>query len=95
MTREELIVCRNILIVPLVVAALWTLSVLLCRQWVKNDLRRRMCQPISVRWRWLASTKITCHFNVVYSDWNGEVHHARCWTYWHWPRVTWANMGSK
>src|SRR5947199_3566817 len=89
MSSEDLTAWRNIAIIPLIVGALWSLAVILCREWVKNDLRDRICQPISVRWRFFASTWITCAFKVIYSDFRGEIHRARCWTYWHRRAVTW------
>jgi len=89
MTAEDLIVWRNIAIVPCIVGVLWSLAVVLCREWVKSDLRNRICQPISVRWRFFASTRIACAFKVIYSDVRGQIHRATCCTYWHRRGVTW------
>lgn len=89
MTPEDIIVWRNIAIIPCIVAALWFLAVVLCREWVKSELHERMCRPISVRWRFFASTRITCAFKVIYSDCAGQIHRGRCWTYWHRRGVTW------
>jgi len=33
-----------------IVAVLWFLGVVLCREWVKNDLREKCFRPLSVRW---------------------------------------------
>ena len=91
MTPEDITAWRNIAIVPCIVAALWFLAVVLCREWVKSDLRRRMCEPVRIRWRPFAwrTNRLTCSFKVVYSDFRGQIHRAICWTYWHRPSVTW------
>ena len=91
MTAEEITAWRNIAIVPCIVAVLWSLAVVLCREWVKSDLRQRMCKPLRVRWRPFAcdTNHLTCSFRVVYSDFRGQMHRAICWTYWHRPSVTW------
>jgi len=91
MTREDITVWRNIAIVPCIVAALWFLAVVLCREWVKSDLRKRMCEPVRIRSRPFASrsNRLTCSFKVVYSDFRGQIHRAIRWTYWHRPSVTW------
>ena len=78
MTPAELIVLRNLAIVPCIVAVLMSLSVALCREFVKNDLRDRLCRPISVRWRPFLSTRLMCAFKVVYADLEGDVHRATC-----------------
>jgi hypothetical protein len=78
MTPAELIVLRNLAIVPCIVAVLMSLSVALCREFVKNDLRGRLCRPISVRWRPFLSTRLMCAFKVVYADLEGDVHRATC-----------------
>src|SRR6266496_357258 len=49
MSAEDITVWRNMAVITLIVAALQFLSVTLCREWVKNDLRQRACKPISVR----------------------------------------------
>lgn len=74
---------------PLIIAVLWGLGVILCREWVKNDLRKNICRPISVRWRFFASGNAGCAFKVVYSDYLGQLHRARCRSDWHRPRVIW------
>lgn len=63
-------------------SVLYFLGVVLCREWVKNDLRDRYLRPLSVRWRpfalwggWYGSS-----FVVRYVDLYGLVHEARCWT---------------
>ena len=89
MSAEDITVWRNIAIIPIIVGVLQFLCVMLCREWVKSDLRQRICKPIRVRWRPFASTRLTCAFKVVYSDFHGEIHRATCRTYWHRRSVTW------
>ena len=91
MKPEEIFVWRQIAIVFCIVATLWFLAVVLCREWVKTDLRNRICDPLRNRWRPFAwqSNRLTCSFRVVYSDFRGRTHYAICWTDWDSPRVTW------
>ncbi len=91
MRTENLQVWFNLAIVFGIVAVLCTLAVVLCREWVKTDLRERGFCPLRVRWRPLAfwTDGLTCGFDVRYSDLRGLIHKARCWTYWHRPSVTW------
>ena len=89
MTAEEFTLWRNLAMIPFIVAVLGYLFVVLCREWVKNDLRDRLCQPLSVRWRFFVSPRIVCSFHVRYADMNGHIHRAACWTYWHRRDVTW------
>jgi hypothetical protein len=65
----------------------------LCREWVKNDLRARMCQPIRVRWRPFAwqTSHWRCSFTVVYADLHDQVHRAICWTPWLSPNIVWVS----
>ena len=91
MSLEMWIVTRNIAIVAIIFALLWTLAVLLCREWVKSDLRDRILTPIHIRWRpfsWRTNW-LTCAFRVEYSDLNEKIHRATCWTYWYRREVTW------
>ena len=91
MSNEDFIVYRNIALIPCIVAALEFLAVILCREWVKGDLRERMCAPIHIRWRPLSwrTNGLACAFTVLYSDLDGRLHRGWCWTYWHRPSVTW------
>ena len=89
MTPEDFIVWRNILIILGIVAVLWALSVLLCREFVKSDLRDRIYTPIRVRWRPFAASRLKCRFKVMYSDYRGEIHRATCETSWHRRDVRW------
>lgn len=91
MSAGDFIVYRNVALCFFFVAALVFLAVVLCREWVKTDLRQRMCAPLRVPWRPFAwrTNRLTCAFGVVYSDVHGLVHRAVCWTYWHRPSVTW------
>ncbi|MBI2927833.1 MAG: hypothetical protein HYY24_19245 [Verrucomicrobia bacterium] len=91
MTTEDSQVWFNLAVAFGIVAVLCTLAVMLCREWVKTDLRERGFRPLSVRWRpfTFPANELTCGFNVQYSDSRGLIHKARCWTYWHRPSVTW------
>ena len=89
MNAEDIIVWRNIAIIPVIVGTLQFLCVTLCREWVKSDLRGKLCKPVSVRWRFFASSHVTCAFRVIYADFRGRLHRARCRTYWHRRSVTW------
>ena len=91
MTTQELQVWFNLAIAFGIVAVLLTLAVVMCREWVKNDLCERGCCPLGVRWRpfaWRAN-QWRCSFDVRYSDLRGLIHKARCSTYWLRPSVTW------
>lgn len=88
MTAEDIIVWRSLAIIACIVAVLWFLAVVLCREWVKADLRDRLCQPVSLRWRYWTWTP-QCAFQVIYSDVRGRIHRATCWTHWHRRNVTW------
>jgi hypothetical protein len=91
MISEKLVVARSLALIPCIVGALWTLAIVLCREWVKQDLRERICQPIAVRWRPLVSTHLSCAFRVKYIDFRGQIHRAACRTYWHWKDVRWTD----
>jgi len=80
---------RNLALIPCIAATLLCLSVTLCREWVKRDLHRRLSQPIHVRWRFFYSTRLDCHFKVIYKDFQGRLHRASCFTSWLWPNVQW------
>jgi hypothetical protein len=91
MTAEDFVAYRNIALCFCFVAALVFLAVVLCREWVKSDLRQRMCQPLRIRWRPFAwrTNLLTYSFRVLYLDVHGQTHQSICWTYWHRPSVTW------
>lgn len=62
-------------------AAMWSLGVVLHREWVKKDLRDRGFRPLSVRWRlwgWWGGFYGSC-FLVRYVDSAGLIHRGRCW----------------
>jgi hypothetical protein len=42
MRIEDIIVWRNIALVPVIVAVIWSLAVILCRKWVKAFARKIM-----------------------------------------------------
>ena len=65
-----------------IVTLLWFLGVVLCREWVKNDLHEKCFRPLSVRWcpfGWWGGY-YGCCFKVLYVDLNGLIHAARCRT---------------
>src|SRR5881396_1916105 len=74
--------------IPGIIAVLWFLAIMLCREWVKNDLRQKQLKPLRVRWRPFAYL-LFCGFNVIYADLQGYIHRARCSTYWIRPTVFW------
>ena len=62
--------------------ALYSLGVVLNREWVKDDLREKCFRPLGVQWHplaWWGGFYGTC-FEVRYEDLAGLVHKARCWT---------------
>ena len=65
-----------------IVAVLWFLDVVLCRELVKNELREACSRSLIVRWCPFGSWGgyYGCCFKVLYIDFNGLVHTARCWT---------------
>ena len=65
-----------------IVAVLWFLDVVLCLELVKNDLREACSRSLIVRWCPFGSWGgyYGCCFKVLYIDFNGLVHTARCWT---------------
>lgn len=91
MNDARFIVARNLALIPCIVAVLWFLAIVLCREWVKRDLRERICQPMKVRWRPLVSSRLRCAFKVIYSDFRGQIHRATCRTPWYWKEVRWAD----
>jgi hypothetical protein len=72
---------------------LWCFGVILCREWVKNDLRQRCFRPLSVSWRPFAwwGGFYGCCFVVRYVDSADFVHEARCWTGGFKRGVTWSS----
>ena len=89
MSPDQIRVSLTIGAVVAIVGLLQFLAVILCREWVKNDLRRNLSHPLSIRWRPFASSDGLCRFSVTYIDAGGLVHRTRCWTDWHRPNVTW------
>lgn len=80
MSSPDWQVCISIAFVLGIFAVLQFLGLVLCREWVKNDLHDRCLRPLSVRWRpfalwggWYGSA-----FVVRYVDLYGLVHKARC-----------------
>jgi hypothetical protein len=93
MSNEDFTALRNVLLIPCIIALQVFLWVVLCREWIKRDLRERACEPLRVRWRPFAwrTNKVTCSFRVDYSDLSGRIHRAICWTYWHRRSVIWGD----
>ena len=86
------IVVRNVALAFGILVLLHLLFVLLCREWVKTDVRRHAFVPIRIRWRPLGSSQLSCAFSVVYEDWEGKVCHAWARTSWYRREVTWAGQ---
>ncbi len=86
------IVVRNVALAFGILMLLRLLFVLLCREWVKADVRRHAFVPLRVRWRPLGSSQFSCAFSVVYEDWEGKVCHAWAKTSWYQRDVTWAGQ---
>lgn len=82
----------NIALVVAIVAVLWTLFVILCREWVKRDLRERGYTPVKIRWRPLASSRARCAFHVIYVDETGLIYRAHCRTSWIRPSISWRRV---
>lgn len=89
MTPEEFRALRNLTIAVAFVAVVWMLMVLLCRSWVRREIIERGFTPLSVRWRFFATSKMICRFKARYTDSEGRIHEARCKTSWYRPDVTW------
>ncbi|HTI73192.1 MAG TPA: hypothetical protein VMF06_24675 [Candidatus Limnocylindria bacterium] len=75
--------------IPLLVGTLWWLGVMLCRAWVKSELLRLGFTPLRVRWRFFASDKMSCHFQVECVDDEGTVRRNRCSVGWMGGEVVW------
>jgi hypothetical protein len=72
-----------------IVALLWLLSVILCREWIKADLVKHGLTPLHIRWRpWLCATN-RCRFEVHYLDADGGLHRSVAVTGWHGRKVRW------
>jgi len=89
MSNEDFTLLRNFSIIPCIIGLQVFLWVILCREWVKRDLRERMCRFIRIRWRPFGGSRVSCSFKVAYSDLSGQIHRAICRTYWHRRSVTW------
>ncbi len=83
------IIWYYIAILAVILGVFHWLRFILCREWVKSDLRLKTCKPMSVRWRPFLTTLVTCAFEVVYSDFRGQIHRSIGRTYWWRRRVTW------
>ena len=72
-------VWRNLAVISAIIIFIQFLSIILCREWVKSDLRRRICEPVSVRWQPFTWWPLWGPaFRVFYKDAAGIVHAARC-----------------
>jgi hypothetical protein len=89
MSAEEFTVWRNIAMIVIILVVLQWMWVTLCLESVKNDLRRRICVPIEVRWRPFDPIRLSCGFKVIYSDWRGRIHRTNCRTFWLSRLVRW------
>ena len=95
MSAENLVVWRNLAIIPVIVVVLQALFIVLRRERIKSDLRERLCEPLSVRWAplgwwwgWYSGARCS-FFKVRYKDLKGFVHRARCATGGSRPGVLW------
>jgi hypothetical protein len=90
MSADDIGIYVRISAVLCIVAALWSLWLILAREWVKNDIRARGFRPIHVRWQPFAWWPCWGPaFRVLYLDGAGSVHQARCGVCaWHRP-VRW------
>jgi hypothetical protein len=86
------IVARNIALAVGLLVLMHLLVVLLYREWVKADVRRRALVPIRIRWQPLQSSRFYCSFSVVYEDWDGNVRHAWARTTWNRREIIWAGQ---
>ena len=75
--------------VPAIVLLLWALGVVLCREWVRQELEEKGFVPEAIRWRFFASGRLACCFTAVYRDAGGVQHRARCSTLRHRHEVRW------
>ena len=84
MSADDITVLCNIAIIPVIVSVLSALFITLRRERIKNDLRERLCQPLSVKWApfgwwWGWYSGVRCSFfKVRYVDLKGFIHQARC-----------------
>lgn len=85
----DFIAYRNLAFVVLIVVLLWSLSIILCREWVKRDLRQKGMTPLNLRWRPFASSKMVCAFRVRFLDPQGLEHTRNCRVFWLNPQVRW------
>ena len=95
MSAEDITAWSNITIIPVIVGALQALSIILRRERIKNDLRERLFEHLSVRWApfgwWWGwySGALCSFFKVRYVDLGGFIHQARCATGGSRPGVLW------
>jgi hypothetical protein len=89
MSAEDFTLLRDVSFIPCIIALQVFLWVILCREWVKRDLREKMCNIIRIRWRPFGGSRLFCSFRVDFSDLSGQIHRAICSTYWHRRSVTW------
>lgn len=86
------VVGRNLVLAIGLLGLVHLLVVLLYREWVMAEVRRRAFVPIRIRWQPLESSAFYCSFSVVYEDWDGKVCHAWARTSWHRREITWAGQ---
>lgn len=77
MTHDDFIVWRNIAVIPCIIAALWSLFIILAREWVKRDILERGCRPIRIRWTIFTWWPVYGPaYRVKYADAEGLIHEA-------------------
>ncbi len=76
-------------VIASILAMLVGLTVVASRELIKCALREKLSQVMSIRWRPFALACGACTFEVLYTDFTGLVHRARCRTYWPGRAVRW------
>src|SRR5436190_806418 len=89
MSADDITVYLRLLAVGGIVAVLWSLSLLLAREWVKSSVTSRGFRPIRIRWRPFVWWPVWGPaFRVLYSDAAGSIHEAECGVpAWHRPVI--------
>ena len=79
MNADDVRIYLRLVAVAAIVGVLWFLSLVLAREWVKDDLKRKGLRAIRVRWRPFSWWPVWGPaFQVLYADASGFVHEAQC-----------------
>ncbi len=76
-------------VIASIMAMLVGLTVVGSRELVKFALSEKLSQVMSIRWRPFTMPVGAYTFDVLYADFTGLVHRARCRTYWPGRAVRW------